>query len=559
MSEFQPLRPKLPIRTVARRLGLHGREIECHGAHIAKVSPFVVERLHRRSPGKVLLVTAITPTPLGEGKTVTTIGLGMALNRIGERAVVCLRQPSLGPVFGIKGGASGGGRAQIVPSEEINLHFTGDVHAVALATNLAAAMLDNHIFHGNSLGIDVRRIHIHRVVDLSDRFLRRMTIGQKGEGGPRETGFDIAVASEVMAILALSVDYADLRRRLGAMILAETKRGRFVTAGEIGAAGAMAAILRDALKPNLVQTAEGTPCFVHCGPFGNIAHGNSSVLADLIAIRCAPWLVTEAGFAADMGAEKFIDIKCRVSGLRPSAAVVVCSIRALKSHSGRFRVVPGRPLDPALTSEDVDSLKAGLPNLEAHLEIVRGFGLPAVVAINRFPSDTRPEVEAVRDAARRAGANAAVVSEVFSRGGEGGRDLARAVVRAASRHSRVRFVYPLSASLPRKIEAVAKAVYGARGVRLSARARRGLEKYARHGFGRLPVCMAKTHLSISHDASKKGRPRGFVLPVKEVRLSAGAGFVVPICGVIGMMPGLPSKPRACAIDCDARGRITGLL
>lgn len=556
--DAQP-QPRFPIQTVARRLGLRDSEIERHGRYMAKVSIFALDRLRRRPAGRVILVTAITPTPLGEGKTVTTIGLGMALNRIGEKAVVCLRQPSLGPVFGIKGGASGGGRSQIVPAEEINLHFTGDVHAVALATNLCAAMLDNHIFHGNPLRIDVKRILIHRVVDLSDRFLRRMTIGQKGEGGPRETGFDIAVASEVMAILALAIDYADLRRRLGAMIVAESRTGRYITAETLGAAGAMAAILRDALKPNLVQTAEGTACFVHAGPFGNIAHGNSSVLADLIAIRCAPWLVTEAGFAADMGAEKFVDIKCRVSGLRPATAVVVCSIRALKSHSGRFRVVPGRPLDPALTSEDLDALKAGLPNLEAHLDIVRGFGIPAVVAINRFPTDTRAEIEAVRVAARAAGAEDAVVSEVFSRGGIGGRELARAVVRAASRRSRLHFVYPLSAPFPRKIEAIARKVYGARGVRFLAKARRGLQKFARSGFGRLPVCMAKTHLSISHDASKKGRPRGFMLPVKDVRLSAGAGFVVPICGVIGMMPGLPSKPRALKMDCDAQGRITGLL
>ncbi|MBI3269183.1 MAG: formate--tetrahydrofolate ligase [Planctomycetes bacterium] len=547
-----------PIAEVAAELGLVEDDLEAYGRYKAKVRLESLRRLGDRPRGKYVVVTAINPTPLGEGKTVTTIGLGMALRRIGKRATVCLRQPSLAPVFGIKGGAAGGGRSQVVPMEDYNLHFTGDVHAVGAAHNLLAAFIDNHFHHGNALGLDLHSITWPRVVDLSDRALRSIVVGLRGEGQPRESRFDVTVASEVMAILALATDIPDLKRRLARIVVGLTVGGVQVTAKDLGCAGAMALLLRDAIHPNLIQTLEGGPCFVHAGPFANIAHGNSSILADRIALAGSEYVVTESGFGADMGFEKFCDIKCRVSGLAPDAAVVVASVRALKMHSGRFKIVPGRPLDPRLVSEDLAALEAGLPNLAKHLENLRLFGVPGVVAVNRFPTDSDRELARVCAVARECGAEDAVVSEVFEKGGEGGRAVAEAVVRAAALPCRFRFLYDVEAPIPDKIRTIATRVYGADGIELTPEARRQVKLYDRLGLGKLPVCMAKTHLSLSHDPARKGRPTGFTVPIREVRLSAGAGFVTPILGEIGMMPGLPSNPNAFGMDLDDEGQAVGL-
>jgi formate--tetrahydrofolate ligase len=552
-----------PIVDVARELGLHDEEIELYGSTKAKITLAGIERLEAERPrGKYVLVTAISPTPLGEGKSTTTVGLAEGLNRIGHKAAVCLRQPSLGPVFGIKGGAAGGGRSQVIPMEDFNLHLTGDVHAIGAAHNLAAAFLDNHIHHGNALGIDPLNVLWPRVLDISDRSLRRVVIGLGGRenGYPRETEFVITVASEVMAVLALASDLKDLRARLGRMVMATTRDGRAVTADDLHVAGAMAALLVDAIKPNLLQTLEGGPAFVHCGPFANIAHGNNSVLADRIALATNEIVCTEAGFGADMGAEKFFDIKCRASGLHPDAAVVVATIRALKMHGGVGRIVAGKPLDPALLTENVAAVTAGSANLAKQIENVALYNVPVVVAINSFPTDTPAEVEAVRGVALAAGARAAVVANHWAKGGEGAEDLAAAVWAAAEEGApNFQLLYPDDASLVSKIETIATRIYGADGVDLSAAAAKQLAQYEALGFGKLPICMAKTQYSLSHDAALKGRPTGFRVPIREVRLSAGAGFVTPLAGEMRTMPGLPSKPGGENIDLDGDGEIVGLF
>ena len=552
-----------PIVNVAHELGLHDEEIELYGSTKAKITLAGIERLEAKRPrGKYVLVTAISPTPLGEGKTTTTVGLAEGLNRIGHKAAVCIRQPSLGPVFGIKGGAAGGGRSQVIPMEDFNLHLTGDVHAIGAAHNLAAAFLDNHIHHGNALGIDPLNVLWPRVLDISDRSLRRVVIGLGGRenGYPRETEFVITVASEVMAVLALASDLKDLRARLGRMVLATTRDGRAVTAEDLHVAGSMAVLLVDAIKPNLLQTLEGGPAFVHCGPFANIAHGNNSVLADRIALATNEIVCTEAGFGADMGAEKFFDIKCRASGLRPDAAVVVATIRALKMHGGVGRIVAGKPLDPALLTENVAAVTAGSANLAKQIENVALYNVPVVVAINSFPQDTPAEVEAVRGVALAAGARAAVVADHWAKGGEGAEDLAKAVWDAAEEGApNFQLLYPDDASLVSKIETIATKVYGADGIDLSSAAAKQLAQYESLGFGRLPICMAKTQYSLSHDAALKGRPSGFRVPIREVRLSAGAGFVTPLAGEMRTMPGLPSRPGGENIDLDDEGEIVGLF
>jgi formate--tetrahydrofolate ligase len=552
-----------PIVDVARELGLRDDEMEPYGSTKAKITLAAIQRLETERPrGKYVLVTAISPTPLGEGKSTTTVGLAQGLNRIGRKAAVCIRQPSLGPVFGIKGGAAGGGRSQVIPMEDFNLHLTGDVHAIGAAHNLAAAFIDNHFHHGNALGIDPLNVLWPRVVDISDRSLRKVVVGLGGRenGYPRETEFVITVASEVMAVLALASDLGDLRARLGRMVLGTTRDGRPITAEDLHVAGAMAALLTDAIKPNLLQTLEGGPAFVHCGPFANIAHGNNSVLADRIALATSEIVCTEAGFGADMGAEKFFDIKCRASGLRPDAAVVVATIRALKMHGGVGKIVAGKPLDPALLAENVEAVTKGSENLAKQIENVALYNVPVVVAINAFPTDTPGEVEAVKAVAVAAGARAAVVANHWAKGGEGATDLAEAVWTAAEEGAPgFRLLYPDDAPLTSKIEAIATKVYGADGVDLSPAAARQLAQYEQLGFGRLPICMAKSQYSLSHDASLKGRPTGFRLPIREVRLSAGAGFVTPLAGEMRTMPGLPSKPGGENIDLDPEGEIVGLF
>ncbi|HMJ79881.1 MAG TPA: formate--tetrahydrofolate ligase [Candidatus Dormibacteraeota bacterium] len=557
----QSVRPR-PILEIGEELGLLPEELELFGWDKAKVGLGVLERLADRPAAREIVVTAITPTPLGEGKTTTTIGLAQGLNRIGVRTAVAIRQPSLGPVFGIKGGAAGGGYSQIIPMEEFNLHLTGDNHAVGAAHNLAAAFLDNHLHHGNALGIDPYTIDWPRVVDISDRALRHAVIGLGGreDGVPRETEWQISVASEVMAILALATDLQDLRHRLGSIVLAKTRDGRPVTTEELRVAGAMTVLMRDAIKPNLLQTLEGGPAFVHAGPFGNIAHGNSSVLADRIAGKLVDVVCTEAGFGADLGAEKFFDIKCRLGGLRPAAAVVVTTIRALKMHGGVGRIVAGKPLDPALEAEDPDAVRRGAENLAKQIENVSAFNVPCVVAINAFPGDAPSEVAAVQEVALAAGAMDAVLSRHFAEGGAGAEDLARAVWAAAQVGApEFRLLYPDDAPLAGKIETIAQRIYGADGVDFSATAIRGLEELERLGYGALPICMAKSHLSISHDPNLKGRPRGFRVPVRAVRLYAGAGFVTAYCGDMRTMPGLPSRPAGEGVDIDAAGNIVGLF
>ena len=524
-----------PIRDVAAEIGLADSELELYGPTKAKVTLAAIERLEAANPrGKYVLVTAITPTPLGEGKTTTTIGLTQGLNRIGKRAAAAIRQPSLGPVFGIKGGAAGGGYSQVIPMEDFNLHLTGDVHAIGAAHNLAAAFLDNSLHHRNPLGIDPLAVLWPRVVDISDRALRRSIIGLGGRenGIPRETEWQITVASEVMAILALASSLPDLRARLGRAVLATTTTGAPVTAEDLRVAGAMAVLLRDALKPNLLQTLEGGAAFVHCGPFANIAHGNSSILADRLALATHEVVCTEAGFGADMGAEKFFDIKCRASGLAPDAAVVVATIRALKMHGGVGRIVAGKPLDPALLADNPDAVRRGADNLAAHIEIVRTYGIPVVVAINSFPTDTDAEVAAIREVALAAGARDAVVTTHFADGGRGAEELARATWAAAtSGEADFHFLYPDDLPLREKIEVIAVRIYGANGVDELPAATKALTLYEELGFGHLPICMAKTQYSLSHDPALKGRPRGFRLPIREVRLAAGAGFITPLAGV----------------------------
>jgi formate--tetrahydrofolate ligase len=550
-----------PIREIAADLKLDEDELEVYGKHKAKIALAVMKRLASRPNGKYIDVTAITPTPLGEGKTTTTIGLSMALNRIGCRTIATIRQPSLGPVFGIKGGAAGGGYAQVVPMEDFNLHLTGDVHAISLAHNLLAAMIDNSITHGNALRIDPHTITWPRVVDVSDRALRKIVIGLGGKenGYPRETGFDIAVASEVMAILGLTTSLKDLRARLGRIVIGLDQEGKAVTAEALRTAGAMAVLMRDAIKPTLLQTTENTPVMIHAGPFANIAHGNSSIIADLIGLKLADCVVTESGFGADMGMEKFMNIKCRASGLVPDAVVMVCTVRALKMHSGRFTVVAGRPLDPGLTREDLKAVAEGCANLEKQIENARLFGVPVVVCVNAFASDTEREVELVRERSLAAGAEGAYRSEVWARGGAGAEELAAAVLKAAEAPKSFRFLYDLDRPIKEKIETIATKIYGAAGVEYLPAAESQIKKYTDLGYGGLPICMAKTHLSLSHDPSLKGRPTGFRVPIRDVRASMGAGFLYPLLGEMRTMPGLPSAPNTWQIDLDEDGNVVGLF
>ncbi len=550
-----------PITEIAQSLGLSSDDIDLYGKYKAKVSLEVLENFSEKPQSKYIDVTAITLTPLGEGKTVTTIGLSQALNKIGKKSIVCIRQPSLGPVFGIKGGAAGGGYSQVVPMEDFNLHLTGDTHAVAAANNLLAAFIDNHLHHGNKLNIDPFTISWPRVSDISDRALRKIVIGLGGKtnGVPRESSFDIAVASEVMAILALTTDIFDLRARLGRIVIGYNKDKKPVTAEDLQCAGAMTVLMKEAIKPNLLQTLENTPCFVHAGPFANIAHGNSSIIADQIALRLSDYVVTESGFGADCGMEKFMDIKCRYSGLIPSCVVMVTSIRALKMHSGKYKVVAGRPLDPGLTSEDVEAVEKGSENMIKQIENARLFGVPVVVTINLFASDTDREVETVRRIALENGAFAAEVSEVWEKGGEGGRNLAEAVVRACDEPQDFRFLYPLDIPIKEKIEIIATKIYGADGVIYEPKAEEGIKRFTDLGWDKLPICMAKTHLSLSHDPKLKGRPRGFKLPIRDIRPSIGAGFLYPLCGEMSTMPGLPSEPAGNKVDIDHQGRVVGLF
>jgi formate--tetrahydrofolate ligase len=548
-----------PLPDIAGQLGVGEHLLEPYGDGVAKVKLEAIAELADRPPAKYVVVTAITPTPLGEGKTTTTVGLGQAFAHIGRRAVVAIRQPSMGPTFGIKGGAAGGGYSQVVPMELLNLHLTGDMHAVTAAHNLLAAMIDNHIHQGNQLAIEQHDVTWRRVLDVNDRVLRNVIIGlgYKQDGVLRQSGFDITAASEVMAVLALATSLQDLRRRLGRMVVGYDRHGEPVTTEQLKAAGAMTVLLREAIKPNLLQTMENTPVLVHAGPFGNIAHGNSSVVADLIGIRGGDVLVTEAGFGADMGAERFFNIKCRASGLRPDAAVVVTTIRALKAHSGRHRIVAGKPLPAALTEENPDEVHMGGANLRKQLDNVRLHGVTPVVAINAFPGDHPSEHAAVREIAAELGVRAAVCTH-FADGGRGAVELAEAVAEAAEEPGGFRFLYPDEASLRQKIETVARRVYGADGVEYDLTAARQLDAYERNGFGHLPVCIAKTHLSISSDPSLKGAPTGWVLPVREVRASVGAGFIYPICGDMRTMPGLGLHPAAERIDIDEHGEIVGL-
>jgi formyltetrahydrofolate synthetase len=604
-----------PITLIAEELGLLPSEIELYGDTKAKVKLDVLERLKKVPDGKYIDVTAITPTPLGEGKTTTTVGLSQALGaHLGKNVITCIRQPSQGPTFGIKGGAAGGGYSQVIPMEEFNLHLTGDIHAITAANNLLAAAIDARMFHEMDandeqlfnrllpkdkggkrhftrgmvarleklgitasdpdeltpeervklcrLDIDPATITWRRVMDTSDRFLRGITIGEGPDekGFTRKTGFDITVASEIMAILALTTSLRDMRERLGKIVIGISKSGDAVTAEDLGVAGAMTVLMRDAIKPNLMQTVEGTPVFVHAGPFANIAHGNSSIIADKIALKLADYVVTESGFGADMGMEKFFDIKTRYSGLIPSAVVMVATIRALKMHGGGPKVVAGKPLDPAYTHENLDLLRAGMDNLLHHIQTAKKYGIPVVVAVNRFLSDTPAELELVRKAAiEEGGAEDAVICDHWEKGGEGAIDLAKAVVVACEKPSHFKFLYPLDQSIKKKIETIAREVYGADGVDYSPEAEKRIAEYTRLGFDKLPICMAKTHLSLSADANLKGVPKGFRIPVRDVRASVGAGFLYPLLGTMSTMPGLPTRPVFMEIDIEPEtGRIIGL-
>jgi formyltetrahydrofolate synthetase len=605
-----------PIKEVAEEVGLQPGELELYGDYKAKVRLNVLDRLKDVPDGKYIDVTAITPTPLGEGKSTTMVGLSQALGAcLGKRVFTCIRQPSQGPTFGIKGGAAGGGYSQVVPMEDFNLHLTGDIHAITAANNLLAAAIDARVFHeantpddeklfnalcppdkqGNRrfspsmlrrlkklgitktdpnqltkeerslfsrLDIDPASITWRRVVDTNDRFLREITIGEGPEekGMTRQTGFDITVASEIMAILALTTDVADMRERLGNIVIGTNKAGKAVTAEDLGVAGAMTVLMRDAIKPTLMQTLEGTPVFVHAGPFANIAHGNSSIIADRIALKLADYVVTESGFGADIGMEKFMDIKCRYSGLVPNVVVMVATVRALKMHGGGPKVVAGKPLDVAYTQENLDLLRAGLPNLQHHIKNARRFGIPVVIAVNSFKDDTTAETELVRQAALEAGAEDSIVCTHWRDGGEGARKLAEAVVKAAEKPTNFKFLYPLDISIKEKIEIICKDIYGADGVEYLPEAEAKIDLYTRLGFDKLPLCMAKTHLSLSHDPSWKGVPKGYKVPIRDIRASVGAGFLYPLLGEMRTMPGLPTRPVFYDVDLDLEtGRVLGLF
>ncbi|MDQ3795486.1 MAG: formate--tetrahydrofolate ligase [Actinomycetota bacterium] len=550
-----------PLEEIAAGMGIGAHLLEPYGDAVAKIKLEAIEELNDRPRAKYVLISAITPTPLGEGKTTTTVGLGQAFSHIGKRATIAIRQPSMGPTFGIKGGAAGGGYSQVVPMETFNLHLTGDNHAVTAAHNMLAAIIDNHIHQNDDFfHVDRHSVGFRRVLDINDRALRNIItgLGERVDGVPRETGFDITAASEVMAILALSTSLKDLRERLGKIVIGNTTDGKPITAEDLKAAGAMAVIMKEAIKPNLMQTLENTPALVHAGPFGNIATGNSSVVADLIGIRSGDFLITEAGFGADMGAERFFNIKCRISGLRPDAAVLVATVRALKDHSGRYEVKAGKPLPEQMLKENPEDVYAGSANLRRQIENIRVHGVSAVVAINAFPTDYHSEHDAIREVAEEMGARVAVC-EHFAKGGVGAVELAEAVAEAAEEPSSFRFLYPDEASLREKIETIAKTIYGAKGVEYDLSASRQLESYEKNGFGKLPICIAKTHLSISSDPSLKGAPRGWILPVRQARLSAGAGFIYPICGDMRTMPGLSATPAAHQIDIDEHGRVVGLF
>jgi formate--tetrahydrofolate ligase len=548
------------LTEIAESIGLLPEHLEPYGRDVAKIDIDALGDVSARPRGKYVVVTAITPTPLGEGKTTTSVGLAQAMNHVGKRGLLALRQPSMGPTFGIKGGAAGGGYSQVVPMEKLNLHLTGDFHAVTAAHNLLAAMVDNHLHQGNVLKLSLQNITWRRVLDVNDRALRNIVIGMGGteDGIVRRSGFDITAASEVMALLALASSFDDLRERLGRIVVGYTTDGDAVTAEQIGAAGAMAVILRDAVKPNLLQTLENTPALIHAGPFGNIATGNSSVIADKIGIHLCDYLITEAGFGADMGAERFFNIKCRVSGMTPDAAVLVATVRALKAHSGRYKVVAGKPLPQAMLEENPNDVVAGLPNLLKQIENVKVHGVSPVVAINAFPGDFASEHAVIREAAEAVGARVAVCTH-FADGGAGAVELARAVIEACDDPTDFRFLYKDSDSLKDKIRAVATSIYGASAVEYSDRAEQQLAMYEANGFGSLPVCIAKTHLSISGDPSLKGAPTGHTLSVREVRASVGAGFVYPICGAMRTMPGLGSQPAAMSIDVGPDGNVVGLF
>ncbi|MGB8251767.1 MAG: formate--tetrahydrofolate ligase [Anaerolineaceae bacterium] len=605
-----------PITTIAEEMGILPEELELYGPYKAKVKLEILERLKDIPNGKYVDVTAITPTPLGEGKTTTTVGISQALGaHLGKRVVTCLRQPSQGPTFGIKGGAAGGGYSQVIPMEDFNLHLTGDIHAITAANNLTAAAIDVRMLHERAtsdeqlferlcpkdksgkrkvsksilarakrigiketdpekmtpeerrhlfrLDIDPESITWRGVMDTSDRMLRGITIGQGDEekGNERQTGFDIAVASEIMAILALTTDLADMRARFGRIVIGVSRNGEAVTAEDIGVAGAMTVLMKDAIKPNLMQTLEGTPVFVHAGPFANIAHGNSSIVADRIALKLADYVVTESGFGSDMGMEKFFDIKCRTSGLIPDVVVMVATVRALKMHGGGPRVVAGKPLDPAYTQENLELLRAGLGNLIHHIGIARQYGVPVVVAINTFAADTPAELAMIQKAAvGEGGAEDAVICEHWEKGGEGAKSLAEAVVKAGELKNEFKFLYPLELSIKEKIEIIARQVYGADGVDYDPESEDRIKEYTRLGFDKLPICMAKTHLSLTHDPALKGVPKGWRLPIRDLRASVGAGFIYPLCGKMSTMPGLPTRPAFYDVDLDlATGRVVGLF
>jgi formyltetrahydrofolate synthetase len=570
-----------PIRDIAEQLGLVEDELDLYGKYKAKVHLDVLKRLADRPDGKYIDVTAITPTPLGEGKTTTTVGLTQGLGVIGKSVMCCIRQPSMGPTFNIKGGAAGGGYSQVIPMEDFNLHLTGDIHAIGVAHNLVAAAIDTRMYHESRqtdealerrgvsrLDIDPETLQWNRVVDVCDRSLREIKVGLNDptlrDGSPspifpRKTGYDITVASELMAILALATSLKDLRERVGRVVFALDKQGDPLTLEDLGVAGAVTVLLRDALMPTLMQTLEGQPAFVHCGPFANIAHGNSSIIADKIAVKLADYVVTESGFGADIGMEKFFDIKCRYSGLIPNAVVLVATVRALKMHGGGPRVSPGAPLDEAYVKENLTLLEAGLGNLGAHIKNAVGFGIPVVVAVNSFTTDTEAELQMVREYAQSVGAEDSVVTRHWAQGGDGAADLAEAVVAAAEKPSDFEFLYPLDWPIKKKIEHIAKEIYGADGVSFEPQAEQQIANYERAGFGDLPICMAKTHLSLSHDPSLKGVPSGFTVPVREVRASVGAGFIYPLIGKMSTMPGLATRPAFMEIDIDFEtGKVVGL-
>jgi len=561
-----------PITEIAARAGIPREFIEPYGSVKAKVKLDILQVLAEEPNGRYIDVTAITPTPLGEGKTTTSVGLTQALGLIGKKVFLCIRQPSMGPTFGIKGGAAGGGYSQVIPMEEFNLHLTGDIHAVSIANNLLAAAIDARVRHERrpgweakgmgTLDIDPETITWRRVVDVNDSALRFIETGQSDDwmdGPRRKTGFDIAVASEIMAILALATDARDMRKRLGRIIVGMNSKGDPVTAEQLGCAGAMMVLMKDAIKPNLMQTLEGQPAFVHAGPFANIAQGNSSIIADRIALKLAQYVVTESGFGADIGMEKFFDIKCRVSGLRPNCVVVVGTIRALKMHGGGPQVTPGKPLGPEYTQESMELLEKGACNLARCIEIARMYGVPVVVAINQFPTDTKAELELARKAAEKAGAEAAVVANHWALGGKGAVALAEAVVAACEKPSNFRLLYPEEMSIKEKIETICKKVYLASAVKYEPQAEKQIASYDRAGLSHLPICMAKTHLSLSHDPTLKGVPTGFTVPVREVRAAAGAGFLYPLLGAMRTMPGLPSRPAFMDIDLDENGQVVGMF